>query len=70
LFGITAVGGSPVEFRSDLPFKDDRYFYGGSVNFGPYRGFDADVYAIEQMDRSIIDRQAVAAGRHVAFLAK
>ena len=64
LFGITAVGGSPVEFRSDLPFKDDRYFYGGSVNFGPYRGFDADVYAIEQMDRSIIDRQAVGTELH------
>jgi tetratricopeptide (TPR) repeat protein len=63
-FGLTAVGGSPVEFRSDLPFKDDRYFYGGSLNFGPYRGFDADVYAIEQMDRSILDRQAVGTELH------
>jgi hypothetical protein len=64
LFSLTALGGSPVEFRSDLPFKDDRYFYGGAVNFGPYRGFDADVYAIEQMDRSIIDRQAVGTELH------
>ena len=59
LFGITAVAGSPVEFRSDLPFKDDRYFYGGSVNFGPYYGLDASVYAIEQMARAVVDRQAV-----------
>jgi hypothetical protein len=59
LFGVTALAGSPVEYRSDLPFKDDRYFYGGSVNFGPYYGLDASVYAIEQMDRSFVDRQAV-----------
>jgi hypothetical protein len=64
LFSVTALGGSPVEFRSDLPFKDDRYFYGGAVNFGPYRGFDADVYAIEQMDRNFIDRQAVGTELH------
>ena len=59
LFGITAVAGSPVEYRSDLPFKDDRYFYGGSVNFGPYSGLDASIYAIEQMDRVVVDRQAI-----------
>ena len=59
LFGIAAVGGSPVEYRSDLPFKDDRYFFGGSVNFGPYSGLDASIYAIEQMDRTVVDRQAV-----------
>jgi len=59
LFGITAVAGSPVEFRSDLPFKDDRYFFGGSVNFASYHGLDASVYAIQQMDRTAIDRQAV-----------
>jgi hypothetical protein len=59
LLGISVVAGSPVEFRSDAPFKDDRYFYGGSLNFGPYHGWDASLYAIEQMDRSVIDRQAV-----------
>jgi hypothetical protein len=57
--GVTAVAGSPVEFRSDLPFKDDRYFYGGSVNFGPIYGLEANVYAIEQMDRTVVDRQSV-----------
>ena len=59
LFGIAAVAGSPVEYRSDLPFKDDRYFYGGSINIGSYYGLDASLYAIEQMDRTVVDRQAV-----------
>ena len=35
LFGIAAVGGSPVEYRSDLPFKDDRYFYRRQREFRP-----------------------------------
>jgi hypothetical protein len=59
LFGVSAVAGSPVEYRYDSPFKDDRFFYGGSVNFGPFYGLDTTVYAIEQMDRTVIDRQAV-----------
>ncbi len=59
LFGASVYGGSPVEYRTDSPFKDDRYFYGGSLNFGPSQGLDGDIYVIEQMDRSIIDRQAV-----------
>jgi hypothetical protein len=59
LFNITAVAGSPAEYRSDSPFKNDRYFYGGSVNVAAYYGLDASVYAIEQMDRAIVDRQAV-----------
>jgi hypothetical protein len=59
LFGASIYGGSPVELRSDSPFKDDRYFYGASLNFTPVKGFDASVYGIEQMDRGIIDRQAV-----------
>jgi hypothetical protein len=59
LFGVTVVGGSPVEFRSDLPFKDDRYFFGSSVNFASYYGLESSLYAIQQMDRNFIDRQAV-----------
>ena len=31
---LNVVGGSPVERRADEPFKDDRYFYGASVDFG------------------------------------
>jgi hypothetical protein len=59
LLGFNVLAGSPVEFRADAPFKDDRYFYGGSVNFGPYYGWDSSLYAIEQKDRTVIDRQAV-----------
>jgi hypothetical protein len=61
LFGFTTFGGSPVEYRTDTPLKDDRYFYGGALNFGPWKGFDADVYAIEQKDRDILDRRSVGA---------
>jgi hypothetical protein len=31
------------------------------VNFTPVKGFDASIYGIEQMDRGILDRQAVGA---------
>ncbi len=59
-FGVSAVGGSPVESRFDLPFKDDMYFYGASVNFTHlFGGLDASVYGIEQRAREYIDRQAV-----------
>ena len=61
IFGFTTFGGSPVEYRTDTPFKDDRYFGGGALNFGPWKGVDADIYAIQQMDRDIVDRQAVGA---------
>lgn len=57
---VQAVGGSPVARRSDEPFKDEKYFYGASLNFGPVLGgFDASVFAIEQRDRDILDRRAV-----------
>ncbi len=59
LLGFTAFGGSPVEYRTDTPFKDERYFAGGAVNVTPIKGLDTDIYFIQQMDRSIIDRQAV-----------
>ncbi len=61
VFGFTTFGGSPVEYRTDMPFENDRYFAGGALNFGPWKGLDADVYAIQQMDRNIVDRQAVGA---------
>jgi hypothetical protein len=61
IFGFTTFGGSPVDYRTDMPFKDERYFYGGALNFGPWKGVDADVYAINQMDLNIVDRQAVGA---------
>ncbi|NOU05123.1 MAG: hypothetical protein HOO99_02965 [Hyphomicrobiaceae bacterium] len=59
---FNAIAGSPVERRKDAPFKDDKYFYGASVDFGPLLGgFETSVYAIEQRDRSLLDRQAIGA---------
>lgn len=57
---VAAVGGSPVASRKDEPYKDEKYFYGTSLNFGPVLGgFDASLFAVEQRDQDIIDRQAV-----------
>lgn len=62
LFRFGAVAGSPVLRRSDEPFVDDRYFYGGSIDLVQlYSGLDFSVFAIEQRDRSILDRRAVGA---------
>ena len=59
---LNTVGGSPVISRRDEPFKDDRYLYGVSADFGPFfGGFDATLFAIEQRDRNLIDRRAVGA---------
>ncbi len=59
---VGAVGGSPVASRKDEPFKDDRYFYGASVNISQFLGgFDTSIFAIEQRDRDVIDRQAIGA---------
>ncbi len=59
---LNTVGGSPVISRRDEPFKDDRYLYGVSADFGPFfGGFDATLFAIEQRDRSLVDRRAVGA---------
>lgn len=57
---IAAVAGSPVLSRVDMPFKDDKYFYGGSVNIGPlWNAFDMTFYGIQQETQGYIDRQAV-----------
>jgi tetratricopeptide (TPR) repeat protein len=57
---FNTVAGSPVERRQDEPFKNDRYFYGVSADFGPiWGGLEASLFAIEQRDRSFLDRQAV-----------
>ncbi len=57
---LNAVGGSPVVSRFDEPFKDDRWLYGVSADFGPFLGgFDASLFVIEQRDRWLLDRQAV-----------
>jgi tetratricopeptide (TPR) repeat protein len=57
---FNVVAGSPVLSRFDMPFKDQKWFYGASVDFGPFLGgLETSLYAIEQRDRSLIDRQAV-----------
>jgi hypothetical protein len=56
---VDVVGGSPALSRFDLPFKNEKYFYGAGVGLGPFAGFETTLYAIEQRDRSVLDRQAV-----------
>jgi tetratricopeptide (TPR) repeat protein len=56
------VGGSPAFSRFDQPFKAQRYFYSAGVGFGPFfGGLETTLYAIEQRDRWLLDRQAVGA---------
>lgn len=57
---INVVAGSPVLSRKDEPFKDEKLFYGASLDFGPFfGGFETSIFAIEQRDRSVLDRQAI-----------
>jgi len=56
---LDVVAGSPALSRFDLPFKDDRYFYSAGVGLGPYHGFETTLYATEERDRWLVDREAV-----------
>lgn len=56
---LNGVVGSPVNRRVDLPYDDEQLFYGFSADFGVTSNLDATVFAIEQRDRDILDRQAV-----------
>ena len=58
---LDVVGGSPALSRFDLPFKDDKYFYGAGIGLGPFGGLETTLYAIEQRDRWLVDREAVGA---------
>ena len=58
---LDLVGGSPALSRFDLPFKDDKYFYGAGMGLGPFNGLETTLYAIEQRDRWLVDREAVGA---------
>ncbi len=56
---VDLVGGSPASSRYDLPFKNERYFYGAALGLGPFfGGLETSVYAIEQRDRWMVDREA------------
>jgi hypothetical protein len=57
---VDLVGGSPASSRYDLPFKNERYFYGAGIGLGPYfGGLETTLYAIEQRDRWLVDREAI-----------
>jgi hypothetical protein len=59
------VGGSPASSRYDLPFKNQRYFYGAGIGFGPFfGGFETTLYTIEQRDRWLVDREAIGVDVH------
>lgn len=59
---LNALAGSPNWSRFDLPFKDDKYLFGASADFGKmFGGLETSVFAIQQYDKSLIDRQAVGA---------
>ena len=58
---LNGVVGSPVNRRRDMPYDEERLFYGASIDFGIANGLDATVFAIEQRDRDILDRQAIGA---------
>jgi hypothetical protein len=58
---VDLVGGTPAASRFDLPFKDEKYFYSAGIGLGSFMGTEATLYAIEQKDRQIVDRQAVGA---------
>ena len=60
-FRLNAVVGSPVLRRRDVPFEDDKLFYGASIDIGPFDGLDATLFAIEQRDRDVLDRRAIGA---------
>ena len=59
-FAVNLVGGSPVNRRKDQPFKEDKLFFGASVDIGPFfNGLDFSLFGIEQLDQDVIDRQAI-----------
>lgn len=58
---LDVVTGSPALSRFDLPFKDEKYFYGAGIGLGPFNGLETTLYAIEQRDRWLVDRGAVGA---------
>ena len=58
---LDVVTGSPAVSRFDLPFLDQKYFYGAGIGLGPFNGFETTLYAIEQRDRWLVDREAVGA---------
>lgn len=58
--GMNAIGGSPVERASDLPFIHERYFFGVSADASWFsKSLDTTLYAIEERSEDFLDRRAV-----------
>jgi len=58
-FSVSAVGGYPVESSTDNP-ETDRYFYGLTLAADGFaKGWDANIFAIEQRMDGFTDRRAI-----------
>lgn len=58
-FSVSAVGGYPVESSTDSP-ETDRYFYGLTLAADGFaKGWDANIFAIEQRMEGLTDRRAI-----------
>jgi hypothetical protein len=58
-FSVSAVGGYPVESSTDSP-ETDRYFYGLTLAADGFaKGWDANIFAIEQRMDGFTDRRAI-----------
>lgn len=59
---FNVLAGSPNWSRFDAPFLFGKTMYGASVDFAKAFGWlDMTLYAIEQLDHSLVDRQAIGA---------
>ncbi|HEY2527865.1 MAG TPA: hypothetical protein VGJ20_07935 [Xanthobacteraceae bacterium] len=57
---VDLTGGSPANSRYNLPFTQQRYFYGGGIGLGPlFGGLDVSVYYNEERGRWLVDREAI-----------
>jgi hypothetical protein len=57
---VDLVGGSPANSRYNLPFTNQRWFYGGGMGIGPmFGGLEASIYFNEERGRWLVDREAV-----------
>ena len=57
---LNLVGGMPVAQTRDLFLNSDTYFFGASVDLGPFdRRWDGNVFAIGQISHGLTDRRGV-----------
>ena len=59
---LNTVVGSPNWSRFDAPFQNDRFLFGASVDFGKiWGGLETTLFAIQQNDQWMVDRQGIGA---------